>query len=98
MSTGEQFVTTAAVLLGALMTHITNYMMERSRNRHQLLTRWDYRKLDGYEAYVDRVRASVYLEVPLYEHKERIRPSERPEQELLAEIAEATRLRGRAFE
>lgn len=39
MGTGEQLVTVAAVLLGALTTHLTNYVMERSRHRRELLTR-----------------------------------------------------------
>ncbi|GGO58410.1 hypothetical protein GCM10012287_56510 [Streptomyces daqingensis] len=98
MDTGEQFVTISAVLLGALMTHLTNYMLERSRNRHALLTRWDDKKLDAYEGYVDRVRACIFLAVQLYEHKEDIRESHKPEHEILTEMDAASRLRGRAFE
>ncbi|MCH6161578.1 hypothetical protein [Streptomyces marispadix] len=98
MDTGEQFVTISAVLLGALMTHVTNYMLERSRNRHQLLTRWDDKKLDAYEGYVDRTRAMIFLAVQLYEHKEGIRESQKSEPEMLAEMSDASRLRGRAFE
>ncbi|MBT2507096.1 hypothetical protein J7I98_14605 [Streptomyces sp. ISL-98] len=98
MGTAEQLVTIAAVLLGALTTHLTTYAMERSRNRHALLTRWDDRKIDAYGGYVDRVRASIFLAVQLYEHKEGIRRSEKPEDEMLAELLEAGRLRGRAFE
>lgn len=59
---------------------------------------WDDRKLDSYEGWVDAVRASVFLAVQLYEHKEGIRPSERPEAELLDELRPAERLRGRGFE
>jgi hypothetical protein len=98
LDTGEQFVTISAVLLGALMTHLTNYMLERSRNRQAMLTRWDDKKLGAYEGYVDRVRASIFLAVQLYEHREGIRRSDRPEQDVLTEIGEAGRLRGRAFE
>jgi hypothetical protein len=98
LSTGEQFVTISAVLLGALMTHVTNYMLERSRNRHELLTRWDDKKLDAYEGYIDRVRASIFLAVQLYEHKEGIRGSQKSEPEMLAEMGDASRFRGRAFE
>jgi hypothetical protein len=94
----QQFVTIAAVLLGALTTHLATYVMERSRNRYVLLTRWDDRKIDAYGGYVDRVRASIFLAVQLYEHKEGIRPSGKPEGELLEELREASRLRGRAFE
>ncbi|WP_314171500.1 hypothetical protein [Streptomyces winkii] len=98
MDTSEQFVTISAVLLGALMTHVTNYMLERSRNRHELLTRWDDKKLDAYEGYVDRVRASIFLAVQLYEHKEGIREGQKSEPEMTAEIRDASRLCGRAFE
>ncbi|WP_266549642.1 hypothetical protein [Streptomyces sp. NBC_01142] len=98
MGTSEQLITIAAVLLGALTTHLTTYVMERSRHRRELLTRWDDKKLDAYEGYVDRVRAGIFLAVQLYEHKEGLRESERTEPEMLAEIAEAGRLRGRAFE
>ncbi|WP_139151354.1 hypothetical protein [Streptomyces sp. WMMB 322] len=91
-------MTISAVLLGAVMTHVTNYMLERSRNRHELLTRWDDKKLDAYEGYVDRVRAGIFLAVQLYEDKEGIRESHKQESEMLAEMYEAGRLRGRAFE
>ncbi|QPP10727.1 hypothetical protein G4Z16_15415 [Streptomyces bathyalis] len=91
-------MTISAVLLGALMTHVTNYMLERSRNRHALLTRWDDKKLDAYEGYVDRTRAMIFLAVQLYEHKEGIRESQKSEPEMLAELGDASRLRGRAFE
>ncbi|NBM17484.1 hypothetical protein GUY61_18050 [Streptomyces sp. GC420] len=94
----EQLVTVAAVLLGALTTHVTNHAMERNRNRVMLLTRWDDRKLDAYEGYVDAVRACIFLAVQLYEHKEGLRPSGKTEPEMIAELAEAGRLRGRAFE
>ncbi|MGW6743089.1 hypothetical protein ACWGDX_20575 [Streptomyces sp. NPDC055025] len=98
MGTGEQLVTVAAVLLGALTTHLTNYVMERSRHRRELLTRWDDRKLDAYSGYVDRVRAGIFLAVQLYEHKEGLRRSEHSEAEMAGELAEAERHRGRSFE
>ena len=98
MGAAEQLVTIAAVLLGALTTHLTNYAMERTRTRHQLLTRWDDRKLDAYADYVDAMRACIFLAVQLYEHREGLRRSEKTEQEMLAEHTEAGRLRGRAFE
>ncbi|MFE2640042.1 hypothetical protein [Streptomyces scopuliridis] len=77
---------------------MTNYMMERSRHRQQLLTRWDDRKLDAYAGFIDRVRAGIFLAVQLYEHREEIRRSERSEAEMIAEMAEAERYRGRSFE
>ncbi|MGP3924640.1 hypothetical protein [Streptomyces sp. 8N616] len=98
MGATEQLLTIAAVLLGSLTSHLTNYLMERNRKRYELLTRWDDRKLDAYEGYVDRVRAGIFLAVQLYEHREGLRESEMAEKEMLAEMAEAARLRGRAFE
>lgn len=91
-------MTIAAVLLGALTTHLTNYAMERSRHRRELVTRWDNRKLDAYGGYVDRVRAGIFLAVRLYEHREEIHPSESPEAAMVAEMAEAEWQRGRSFE
>ncbi|WP_225844889.1 hypothetical protein [Streptomyces sp. HPF1205] len=98
MSASEQLLTIAAVLLGALTTYVTNYWTERQRIRRENLTRWDTRKLDAYENYVDRVRASIFLAVDLYEHREGIRPSDDPEAAMVAAINDAARLRGRSFE
>jgi sugar phosphate isomerase/epimerase len=98
LDTTEQLVTISAVLLGALTTHVTSYLMERQRNRHELLTRWDTAKLDAYEGYVDRVRASIFLGVELYEHRTGLRESDKAEQEMSEQIEQARRLRGRAFE
>ncbi|WP_031519797.1 hypothetical protein [Streptomyces sp. NRRL F-5123] len=98
MGTSEQLLTIAAVLLGAMTTYVTNYWSERQKIRRELLTRWDDRKLDAYENYVDRVRAAVFLAVELYEHREGIRESDDPEPQLRAQLADAIRLQGRAFE
>ncbi|MFE9248222.1 hypothetical protein [Streptomyces sp. NPDC007088] len=98
MDTGGQWITIAAVLLGALSTHLTNFVMERSRHRRELLTRWDNRKLDAYAGYVDRVRAGIFLAVQLYEHRTGLRESNHSETAMLEEMAEAKRLRGRSFE
>lgn len=98
MDTGEQIITIAAVLLGALTTHVTNFLMERSRKKHERSVRWDDRKLSAYEVYIDRVRASIFLAVQLYEVREGLRESEQTEGEILTEMSEAGRLRGRAFE
>ncbi|MFF1955988.1 hypothetical protein ACFVWX_03145 [Streptomyces sp. NPDC058220] len=81
-----------------MTTHLTNYVMEHSRHRREMLTRWDDRKLDAYGGYVDRVRAGIFLAVHLYEHREGIRRSERPDAEMVAEMAEAEWQRGRSFE
>ncbi|MFI1157453.1 hypothetical protein [Streptomyces sioyaensis] len=98
MDAGEQWATIAAVLLGAVSTHLTNYAMERQRKKHELVTRWDSKKLDAYEGYIDSVRACIFLAVQLYEHKEGLRASAVSEHDMLAEMATAGRLRGRAFE
>lgn len=98
MSTSEQLLTIAAVLLGAVTTYVTNYWSERQRRKHELVVRWDDKKLDAYESYVDRVRAAVFLCVELYEHREGIRADEASEPQIAADLADATRLRGRAFE
>ncbi|MCT9092598.1 hypothetical protein N4G70_27565 [Streptomyces sp. ASQP_92] len=98
MGTGEQIVTVAAVLLGALTTHATNYLMERSRMRHQLITRWDGKKLDAYEGYVDAVRTCIFAAVHLYETKEGLRERVQEDAEIQAHMGEVGRLRGRAFE
>lgn len=95
---GEQWTTIAAVLLGALTTHITTFMMERRRHRHELLTRWDHSKLNAYESYIDHVRTCIFLAVQLYEHRQDIRPSDKGEAETAADMREARRLHGRAFE
>ncbi|MFF2144450.1 hypothetical protein [Kitasatospora sp. NPDC058190] len=98
MAAAEQIVTIAAVLVGALTTHLTNHAMERRRKQHELLTRWDEKKLHAYEGYIDRIRSCVFLAVHLYEHKEGIHASNKAEHELTAELAEANWQRGRAFE
>ncbi|OII67474.1 hypothetical protein BJP39_01090 [Streptomyces sp. CC77] len=72
--------------------------MERQRKRHELVTRWDTHKLDAYGGYVDRVRAGIFLAVQLYEYREGIRASEKSDAELLQELQEGARLRGRSFE
>ncbi|MFD7905564.1 hypothetical protein ACFV4G_25375 [Kitasatospora sp. NPDC059747] len=98
MAAAEQLVTIAAVLVGALTTHLTNHAMERHRKQHELLTRWDEKKLNAYEGYIDKIRSCVFLAVQLYEHKEGIHTSNKGEHELIAGLADAGWQRGRAFE
>lgn len=98
LGTSEQLITIAAVLLGALTTHLTTYVMEKSRHRRELQTRWDVKKLEAYEGYIDRSRACIFLAVQLYEQREGLREIENTEQEIRASMSEAGRLRGRAFE
>ncbi|BDD73381.1 hypothetical protein GCM10023177_19220 [Streptomyces violaceoruber] len=98
MGTGEQLVTIAAVLVGALTTHATNYLMERSRNRNQLLTRWDDKKVDAYGEYVDAAKLRIAASVPLYEAREGLRETHRPEEDLRDDLAQASLRWGAAFE
>ncbi|MFE7383498.1 hypothetical protein ACFU9F_24430 [Streptomyces zhihengii] len=91
-------MTIAAVLLGGWTTHIANHRMERQRNAHTMLTRWDDRKLDAYADYVDQVRSCIYASVLLYEVRQGMREIERSEQELTLALADAEGSRGRAFE
>ncbi|UFQ16849.1 MULTISPECIES: hypothetical protein [Streptomyces] len=86
------------MLLGALTTHLTNFLTERSRKKHERSVRWDERKLTAYENYIDTVRAGIFLAVHLYEVKEGLRESDQDEREILSEIRESTHRRGRAFE
>lgn len=98
MDTVGQLVTIAAVLVGALTTHVTNHLMERNRNRYALLTRWDEKKLDTYSDYVGKVRTYIYAAVLLFEVREDIRTIERSQHELTLELAEAEGRRALAFE
>ncbi|CAM5331175.1 hypothetical protein STENM327S_01512 [Streptomyces tendae] len=91
-------MTIAAVLLGALTTHVTNHLMERSRNRHRLLARWDDKKVDAYGEYVDAAKMRIAASVPLYEVREGLRESHRSEEELREDLAGATLRWGAAFE
>ncbi|WP_316771590.1 hypothetical protein [Streptomyces sasae] len=98
MGAGEQLVTVGAVLIGALSTHVTNHLMERSRNRYQLLTRWDDKKIEAYGEYVDAAKMRIASSVRLYESREGLREEHRPELELREELAAASRQWGSAFE
>lgn len=98
MGAVEQLVTVAAVMLGAGTTYLTNHAMERSRNRYQLLTRWDDKKIDAYANYVDAVKAKIAMAVRLYEFREGLRQEERTERELRDDLADASLTWGRSFE
>ncbi|NEC85121.1 hypothetical protein G3I71_04430 [Streptomyces sp. SID12501] len=91
-------MTVGAVLLGALTTHATNYLMERGRNRYQSQTRWDDRKIDAYAEYVDSAKLRIAGAVRLYEAREGLREEHRPEPELRENLSEAGRRWGSAFE
>ncbi|MGW4843982.1 hypothetical protein [Nocardia brasiliensis] len=95
----SQIVTISAVLVGAMATYLTTYLLTRQRNQHELSTRWDGKKLDAYENYVDKVRASVSAALALYEAcRQEGAQGGRPEHELREELAESIKVRSRAFE
>ncbi|PGH46918.1 hypothetical protein CRI70_31380 [Streptomyces sp. Ru87] len=91
-------MTIAAVLLGAITTHVTNHLIERAKHRRELLTRWDEKKLDAYSAYVGQVRAAIYAAVLVYEVREQMRTVPRSEHELTMDLTEASAAQGLAFE
>ncbi|WP_308355551.1 hypothetical protein [Streptomyces sp. ODS05-4] len=72
--------------------------MERQRNAHIMLTRWDERKLDAYADYVGQVRSCIYASVLLYEVRKGMRDIGRTESELALALTDAEGNRGRAFE
>ncbi|MFB7508797.1 hypothetical protein [Streptomyces broussonetiae] len=98
MGATEQFVTTGAVLVGALSTHVTNHLMERSKNRYQLMTRWDDKKVEAYAAYMDAVKWRIAACVRVYEAKEGLAEEHRSEGELRTDLFQASRRWGSAFE
>ncbi|MFF4562543.1 hypothetical protein [Streptomyces sp. NPDC001435] len=98
MGAGEQLVTVGAVLIGAVTTHVTNHLMERSRNRHQLLTRWDDKKVEAYAEYVEAAKTRIGASVRLYEFREGLREDHRPEEELREDLSQAGRRWGSGFE
>lgn len=98
LETVGQLVTIAAVLLGAITTHVTNHLIERAKHRRDLLTRWDEKKLDAYSAYVGQVRASIHAAVLLYEVREHIRTVPRSEHELTMDLTDAGGAQALAFE
>lgn len=93
-----QVVTIAAVVIGALTTHLTNHLLERQRVRHVLLTRWDERKLETYAQYVDAVRTCIYSAVALYEARTGLAQPIRPNDRLTEDLTDAEAARSRAFE
>jgi hypothetical protein len=96
----SQIVAIGAVLVGAMATYLTTYLSTRQRNQYELTTRWDARKLDAYENYVDKVRASVSAALVLYESRQRDEDQSgaRRDPELREALAESVRVRSRAFE
>ncbi|MVU83843.1 hypothetical protein GPX89_42275 [Nocardia sp. ET3-3] len=96
----SQIVTIAGVLVGAVSSYVATYVLTRQRNRYELSTRWDSRKLDAYEAYVDKVRANISAAWTLYHayRSEDQHPDPRTEEELRALLSETGGERSRAFE
>jgi hypothetical protein len=93
-----QALTIVGVLLGALTTYATGFLVERSKDRRSLVTRWDERKLETYVAYIGRIRDVIYAAVLLYEVKEGLRSMEASETSLTSSLIEAERSRALTFE
>ncbi|MGW0602400.1 hypothetical protein [Streptomyces sp. NPDC002640] len=51
-----QIITLVGVLIGALTSFFATTMIERTKLRHLLATRWDERKLDTYIEYVSCIK------------------------------------------
>ncbi|MEV0602290.1 hypothetical protein AB0I82_23725 [Streptomyces sp. NPDC050315] len=98
MGAGEQLVTIAAVLLGALTSYVASYLTERNRTRYELLTRWDDKKVEAYGEYVDAAKMRIAMAVPLYESREGLSEARRSEHELREDLGSASRRWGSAFE
>ncbi|MFB8007521.1 hypothetical protein [Nocardia sp. NPDC056000] len=96
----SQLIAIGAVLVGAMATYFATYLLTRQRNQYELSTRWDSKKLDAYEAYIDRVRANCSAAATLYNAYRRGAPQagSLPESELRDAVNEAARVRSRAFE
>ncbi|MEC3953783.1 hypothetical protein VMT65_12155 [Nocardia sp. CDC153] len=95
----SQIITIAGVLVGAISSYVATYVLTRQRNRYELSTRWDSRKLDAYEGYVDKVRTNISAAWTLYHaYRDGAHPDSRPESELRALLSEAGRDQSRAFE
>ncbi|MFF0457846.1 hypothetical protein [Nocardia africana] len=93
-------IVTIAVVVGSMATYFTTYLLTRQRNQYELSTRWDSKKLDAYENYVDKLRANVSAALTLYRGSQpEGRPAvAQPEGELREALMESVRVRSRAFE
>jgi hypothetical protein len=93
-----QALTIMGVLLGALTSYVTGFLIERSRDRRSLVARWDERKLETYVAYVGCVRDVIYASVLVYETREGLRVVDRSQEELMLALIDAERSRALIFE
>jgi hypothetical protein len=98
VDTITQVITVAAVVLGALTSYLTNFLMERTKQRASLRTRWDERKLEAYVAYVDSVRTSIYAATLLHGGPADPRNASRSEADLMDDWISSTRARAMTFE
>jgi hypothetical protein len=98
MDLATQAITIAGVLLGALTSYVTGFLIERSKDRRNLVARWDERKLETYVAYVGCVRDVIYASVLVYETREGIRTINRSQEELMLALTDAERSRALIFE
>jgi hypothetical protein len=98
MDLATQALTIMGVLLGALTSYVTGFLIERSRDRRSLVARWDERKLETYVAYVGCVRDVIYASVLVYEAREGLRAIDRSQEELMLALTDAERSRALIFE
>ena len=98
MDLATQALTIVGVLLGALTSYVTGFLVERSRHRRSLAARWDERKLETYVKYVGCVRDVIYASVLAYEAREGIRTIDRSQEELVLKLTDAERSRALVFE
>jgi hypothetical protein len=98
MDLATQALTIVGVLLGALTTYATGFLVERSKDRRSLVARWDERKLETYVAYVGCVRDVIYASVLVYEAREGVRAIDRSQEELMLALTDAERSRALIFE
>ena len=98
MDLATQAITIVGVLLGALTSYVTGFLIERGKDRRSLNARWDERKLETYVAYVARVRDVIYASVLVYEVREGLRAIDRTHDALMLALTDAERSRALMFE
>lgn len=94
----SQLVTIAAVLLGSLMTFVTNQLAERSKRRETRRVRWDEKKLDTYTDYISKVRATIAANVVVYKVRKGLRTMPRSEEDVRLDLTQAGTAQAIAFE
>ncbi|WP_409058839.1 hypothetical protein [Streptomyces sp. SYP-A7185] len=94
-----QLFTLIGVLVGAAASYVGGALMERSRWRRQLSTRWDERRLEAYLRYADAIKRFTSLAGRLAANRGLFDLPQPLEQEAgLTMLADAELERGYAFE